>query len=389
MTGERAPNRHLVAVWNPSYERDAMEEHIALLLRAARAYRAGARDEDDVYVWWGKVRSSNRQQPLPHLGEILALDEDLAGLEDEGRETHLYLTDYRSLYVAHLAGITDADVSDEVEHVPEYYRAKSLACDCWFQLWDIRRVVLDDTPAVVEELKRLRNTRYHDRPVSLYGGMVELPLIATRADGARYFDQETRDLLTGGRHWVEFDAERGGVGGMQRELRENRFGSAAWSSLDPAARAFIATAESLYRLHRDDAGFDFSTVIVDFAKALEVQCNALLRLALAGAPAPSRIVNVDGAMVDLSHATALGLGALARAIGGDRERCDWLRRRLRHGDWFVASLPPVLEDLAPVRNAGAHAAPLAREEVARLRDELVGVGCKGVLLDLAEVRIAR
>ncbi|HEX6535622.1 MAG TPA: hypothetical protein VF041_13580 [Gemmatimonadaceae bacterium] len=385
------PDRHLVAVWNPSYERDAMEEHIALLLGAAREYRAGKRDEDDVYVWWGKVRSANRQQPLPHLDEILALDEAISAQAEEGddRETHLYLTDYRSLYVAHLAGVTTADVSDQVEHVPEYYRAKSLPCDCWFQLWDIRRVVLDDTPAVVEELKKLRNTRYHDRPVSLYGGMVDLPLIVTRADGARYFDQATRDLLTGGRHWVEFDAERAGVGGMQRELRENRFGSTAWMALDPAARAFIATAESLYRAHRDDAAFDFSAVLVDLAKALEVQCNHLLRLALAGAPPAVRTVNVDGESADLSCVTSLGLGALARAIGGDRERCAWLRRRLEHGSWFVESLPPVLEELAPVRNAGAHARPLRRDDVAKHRNELVGVGHTGVLLELAQVKLAR
>lgn len=384
-------DRHLVAVWNPSYERDAMEEHIALLLRAAREYRAGARDEDDVYVWWGKVRSANRQQPLPHLAEILAFDEALSAQaeDDDEREMHLYLTDYRSLYVAHLAGVTSADVSDEVEHVPEYYRAKSLACDCWFQLWDIRRVVLDDTPAVVEELKKLRNTRYHDRPVSLYGGMVDLPLIVTRADGARYFDEETRDLLTGGRHWVEFDAERAGVGGMQRELRENRFGSTAWTALDPAARAFIATAESLYRVHRDDAAFDFSAVIVDLAKALEVQCNHLLRVALAGAPSAVRMVNLDGTSIDLSSATSLGLRALARAIGDDRERGEWLRRRLRHGDWFVDNLPPVLDDLVPLRNAGAHSLPLPRDAVAEYRNELVGVGHKGVLLDLAQVRVAQ
>jgi hypothetical protein len=38
---------------------------------------------------------------------------------------------------------------------------------------------------VIEALGRLRNTRDRDRPVSLYGGMVELPLIATRDDGAR------------------------------------------------------------------------------------------------------------------------------------------------------------------------------------------------------------
>ena len=63
----------------------------------------------------------------------------------------------------------------------------------------------DDTPGVSEELGRLRNTRYHDRPVSLYGGMVELPLIVTRDDGARWFAD--RDLLTSGRLWAERDAD--------------------------------------------------------------------------------------------------------------------------------------------------------------------------------------
>src|SRR4029079_16316112 len=119
---------------------------------------------------------------------------------------HLYLTDYRSLYVAHLAGVVADDRSGETGFVPSYYREKNLNCDCWFQLWDIRRLVLDDTPPVVHELAKLRNVRYHGRPVSLYGGMVELPLLVTRDDEARYFDEETRERLTGGRHWVEFDA---------------------------------------------------------------------------------------------------------------------------------------------------------------------------------------
>src|SRR5690606_39222983 len=53
---------------------------------------------EDVYVWWAKLRSPNRQQPLPHGEDVLALQEQI----DEGVETHLYLTDYRSLYVGRL-----------------------------------------------------------------------------------------------------------------------------------------------------------------------------------------------------------------------------------------------------------------------------------------------
>ncbi|HEV2643427.1 MAG TPA: hypothetical protein VGT98_12000, partial [Candidatus Elarobacter sp.] len=209
------PTRHLLAVWNPSYASDAMDATLDLLRTAAAGYRDGAHDEEHVFVWWGKVRSSNRQQALPHLEAVLALDEQLHGDDGPSVEMHLYLTDYRSLYVAHVGEITPDDPSvDGSRHVPAYYAANNLVCDCWFQLWDIRRVVTDDMLGVIEELKKLRNTRYHDRPVSIYGGMVELPLIVTRNDGARYFDVDVRDQLTDGKFWVEFDAERVGLGRM-------------------------------------------------------------------------------------------------------------------------------------------------------------------------------
>lgn len=74
------------------------------------------------------------------------------------------------------------------------------------------------------------------------------------------------------------------------------------------------------------------------------------------------------------------------AIADDQARNGWLRRRLVHGEWFAASLPPILDELRAVRNAAAHGEPVARERVQRLRDQLVGVGCKGALLELAQVR---
>ena len=239
--------KHLVGVWNPSYEADAMDAHVDVLLRHAQAFRAGKADDNEVYVWWGKLRSPYRQAPLPHLDEIIQLDATLSS--EAGAEVHLYLTDYRSLYVAHIGAVTTDDVRadpDELDHVPAYYRTLDRPADCWFQLWDIRRLVLDDTPEVTQQLRELRNTRYHDQRVSPYGGMVDLPLIVTRPDGQRWFDEEVRDRFTEGRHWVEFDAERAGTGEVQRDLRDNRCGAALWANLDPAARGFIATAEQMF-----------------------------------------------------------------------------------------------------------------------------------------------
>lgn len=377
---------HLLAVWNPAYSADAMQQHLEVLLRTMRDHRDGHLDEDDVYVWWGKVRSANRQAPLPHLADVLAIDSAIQQ-DPDAREVNLYLTDYRSLYVAHLGAVTTEDQRDDETHVPAYYRRDGLHCDCWFQLHDIRRLVWDDTTAVVAELARLRNTRYSDRPVSIYGGMVDLPLLVTSTDDTRWFDEETRERYTGGRYWAEFDAERAGVGELQRELRENRFGDAAWAALDPAARAFVATAESTFRRHRHDPVFDLAPVVVALANAVEVQANAILHAAMRTAPAPLRHANLNGSSVDLGRDGPFTLGALHRIITDDKPRLDHLRAKLDDGAWFTASLPPILDDLAGHRNAAAHGELTDREAAIRLRNRLVGVGYLGDLLKLAQVRL--
>lgn len=228
-------DRHLLGVWNPSYAADAMDAHLRLLLANTAAYRAGKLPEEEVYVWWGKVRSPYRLERLPQLDEILAMDDSLD--PDGERELHLYLTDYRSLYVGHVYEITADDVrGDEGSHVPAYYTEANLQCDCWFRLGDIRRLVLDDTVAVIDELRKLRNTHYQGRPVSLYGGMVNLPLVVTRDDGVRFFDPDVREALLEGKHWVEADASRTGLGAVERDLRENLFGAEAWNRLDVTTR---------------------------------------------------------------------------------------------------------------------------------------------------------
>jgi len=87
--------QHLVTVWNPTYATNALEAHVRVLLDWARRQDV---DPDDVYVWWGKVKSSQRQSAMPHFEAVVALSPDPDA--DLSPEVHLYLTDYRSLYVA-------------------------------------------------------------------------------------------------------------------------------------------------------------------------------------------------------------------------------------------------------------------------------------------------
>ena len=381
---------HLLTVWNPSYASDAMDEHLAVLIDWAGRAQAGDAEKDEVYVWWGKIRSPNRKGLLPHADAVTALDEQVRA----GTETHLYLTDYRSLYVAWVGEITaehlPREQPEELDHMPSYYRDQF--ADFWFQLWDIRRLVADDTPAVIEELKRLRNTRYHDRPVSLYGGMVELPLIVTREDGASWFSD--RDVLTDGQLWAQRESElRGETERMARELRDNLLGPDVWSVLEPATRTFLASAEAVFRARRGDPAFDFSGPAIEYGKAVEAELNALLmpamRKVLSGKSPSERSVLLDGRTLDLGiRIPPQSLGTLLVMLEKKPVVQKAVRMAFPHDHaWLLGELPHCLRRITGIRNPAAHSRATTREGVGEGRNEVLGIGCEGIVVRIARVRM--
>jgi hypothetical protein len=198
--------------------------------------------------------------------------------------------------VGELLESTTDDVREDLDApVPAYYAGQY--CDCWFGLGDIRRLVEDDTLQVIAELKKLRNVHYNDRPVSLYGGMVDLPLVVTRPDGARFFDRREREELLDGKFWAEIDAGQSGIGAIERDLRENLLGEAVWSALEPSARTFLASAEHLLRSNRQAPGFDFSAVVLNLGS------DRVLDDTLAPLLLDAAITNLLFAVLRYSHST--------------------------------------------------------------------------------------
>ena len=375
------PAQHLLAVWNPSYSDDALQQHLEILLRFAGAARSGEAEADEVYVWWAKIRSRNREGRLPHHADVVGLDRQIQA----GVETHLYLTDYRSLYVAEVGEVTDDDVrrdAGEPAHIAPYTREH--AVDFWFRLFDIRLLVSDDTPAVIGELRRLRNRRYHDRPVSLYGGMVELPLIVVRDPEVSWFTD--RAELAEGRLWAEHaTAHRSAAAAMFAELRDNLIGRELWPWLAPATRTFLASAEAVFRAHRDDLGFDLSGAAVEYAKAVEVELNDLvfgaLRRRASSLKPGERVVQRAGRRLDLAgtpvHQT---LGVLCALLKEEPVVQKGLRQALPHDcRWLLGELPGSLSRLVDLRNRGAHRTSVSGGELAAIRRQVMGVGLEGMI----------
>ncbi len=78
--------------------------------------------------------------------------------------------------------------------------------------------------------------------------MVDLPLLVTRPEGRKFFAEDELNAVADGKSWAEFDAEQGGVGAMERELRENLIGDDAWGRLDPAPEPAAEAATRLRSL---------------------------------------------------------------------------------------------------------------------------------------------
>lgn len=384
---------HLLTVWNPSYTSDSMHGHIKIVLKLAEKSRKSETRDDDVYVWWGKILSRSRdQKKLSHIDEILAIQNQI----QEGTETHLYLTDYRSLYVAWLGGITTRNVHEdegEQSHVPAYYREEDFSFDCWFRLKDIRRIVADDTLEVIEMLKELKNTQFDDKPVSLYGGMINTPLIVAREREQLWF--ASREYLTGGAFWAEYDADRSGpTGRLAQDLRDNLFGRRNWAALEVTSRNFFATAEAVYRSARETTHFDFSPAVVEYCKAVEVELNTLFlssfREKLSHLPPKDTVTTIHQTMeinlVDcIDHFT---VGAIIAFLKRDARFKSCVKLALPNDQgWLLGRLPGELLALRDLRNRAAHEAKLNREEVEEVRNHLLGIGCKGLMSEIVEIKM--
>ncbi len=378
--------KHLLGIWNPTHGTNTMDEHIKILVRHTDQYRKKKQAEEDCYVWWGKVQSQSRGK-LDHEDDLLDIETE-EHRNDPAPETHFYVTDFQSLYVCHVGEITTADVrKTHRSHVPLDTYAK-LTVDIWFKLWDIKRLVKDDTFMVVTELKNLRDARTK-RPFSIYGGLRELPMMVLEDGQPRYFDHEGRHELIDDHFWVEYDREHVGTGDLEKQLRENLLGDEVWRRLDPTTRGFIATGERVFRDNRGEPGFDYSAALIEFSKAVELETKRFVNTALRNEPIEKRSVNVGNNSVHVGD-LSVGLRQLASFLE-KKESANSVRRNVDNMfgqshqmvDDLLMGLPPILKDLAEFRGPAAHSEMLGEADTLRWRNKLLGVGCFGLIPQIA------
>ena len=82
------------------------------------------------------------------------------------------------------------------------------------------------------------------------------------------------------------------------------------------------------------------------------------------------------------------LGALLTLLRRDEIVTRGLPQALPHdARWLLGELPPQLASLAALRNPAAHSALVDRDGAVRLREQVMGVGCEGLVVRLARARM--
>jgi hypothetical protein len=164
--------------------------------------------------------------------------------------------------------------------------------------------------------------------------------------------------------------------------------------MEPASRTFLTSAEAVFRSRADDPGFDFSTVAIEYAKAVEVELNALifpaLRWYFADKAPKQRELHGTHGRLDLGKAIRhQTLGAIAHYLekSGAVRKGIWSALKADApwllGDEFKADLGELLK----LRNPAAHWEVTMGEMVGAHRASLVGIGCQGLLVEIIRAKL--
>jgi hypothetical protein len=115
---------------------------------------------------------------------------------------------------------------------------------------------------------------------------------------------------------------------------------------------------------------------------------ALLRRAFARTPPKDRMIRLEDRTVDaLGPVRHQGLGSLRHLLAGDAAVRGAIKATSpAELTWWTLSLPRDLELLQDLRNPAAHSAPTRRDRVAGLRDQVLGIGSVGWIVQIARAK---
>lgn len=361
---------NILVLYNPYYQHDVIIAHTNLLLSAP--------DQNNARVAFGKIRSKLREDD-----SICddAVEKYRAAIDSDGY-LQLFLTDYANMFVAKVVEVTKEPRN---EIAPLYYREKSLDVELWFVLSDIRQLVDNDFKVVRDQhLASMTTPSFGNHHYAVYGNSYTYPLDISMDKPIDYFEDEQSTYYTDmfkSPLYIE----------TKKHMIHYRFGEEIFNALHPNTQESIISAEIEYSQNRHDPLYDFSAVVIKYAKAVELELYLFIRTSL------YYLTQCNQAIASISYqvqghsyqvrdlqSTKPNIGTYKFLLGQDdiknaiqtHIQNPQLRNFLQHGLRFY------IHTIQDLRNESAHGSTTPIKECESMRSQVIGIGISGIIADL-------
>ncbi|CAA6808860.1 MAG: ATP-binding protein [uncultured Sulfurovum sp.] len=363
--------QNLLILYNPYYNQEMIEDHIRILNKSE--------NPNNAKVAFGKIRSKMRD--YDNSGQEV-LDTIFRSINSKN-PMQLFLTDFSSMYVCYVE-----KVSIELNGVkaPEYY--ENLDVESWFIISDMREIIRNNFEYVREQvLVQFTTPTYKNHTYRLYGNRYDYPLVVEQKNPINYFE----NFLEGERNFAKvFKSNKYSL--IQQDLMHYIFGKKLLYSMHPDSLESLVTAEVQYAEHKENATYDFSTVVILYSKVFENESYYFLKelfkqLMIYDCDLENIEYQVQGHKYTLyDYLTQKpNIGTNKYLIGNPKiftaykEFYHDYRKYSKLLNLLRFELKNAITNIQKIRNAAAHGGSTSKQDCEAVRSIILGVGEIGII----------
>ncbi len=272
--------------------------------------------------------------------------------------------------------------------IPKYY--EELEVEYWFVFDDLRLIAYRDFETIRDKiLSNFKATNFNDRTYAIYGNPYVYPMQVTMKEEIDYFDKEDENF----KFYVNIFKSTEQLN-MKQNLIDFNFGEKIFYNLTPNTQDNIINAEIEYMKHRDNPLYDFSSVVVNYSKAVEIELFSFMKKVFA------YLLSLDDELENFPY-TVQGKDYKLKDIllnkpnfgtylyiFQSKEIKTIIHTKVQNGflKYFIFStLPYFLKTMQKVRNESVHGDAIPLKDCNKIRTEVIGIGKNGIICEFDKV----
>lgn len=357
--------QNLLILFNPYYKADVIEQHLNLLV-------------DNGKVAFGKVRSTLKNVEHGFQNELDAIYEQVS----EENYLQLFLTDYSNIYVTKVKKVTSEDLSSIA---PKYY--KDLEVEKWFEIKDIREIIRNDFENIRDEIfSNFKTPNFNDRSYAIYGNNYVYPLIIDMKTEIDYFESSDEAF----RHYPDmFKSSEYLV--MKNNFIEYSFGDKWINRMHPNSLDNIISAEMEYMQNKINPRYDFSTIIIKYAKTIEQELYSFMKHLF------THLIESDKSIENVSY-TVQSRDYKIKGIFTNKPNIGTYKFLLKDPDikkaidtsikdyhikkFISTTISYYINTIQKIRNESVHGEAAKLSDAVELRKSILGIGKVSMIIDI-------